>query len=298
VGGLWASRLSASGHDVAALDVSREAVDAINANGLVLEEKDGSTTVTRLQADDDPHRIGPSDLIFFFTKAHHTRAAAESSRPLVTPTSTVVSLQNGWGNSDVLATVFAPVQIVMGVTYHSATVRAPGHVAHTGISKSFVGPYLDGGPLDRALRVGEIMNAAGFETIVTEAAKTEVWKKLILNAATLPVAALTRLQIAPLGEPGPVLDVIDDLAAEAVQVARALGMDITFEERKETIHTLLPRGGSGKASMLQDVEAERKTEIEVINGAVVREGERQGIDVRLNRVMVALVGGLERSWRQ
>jgi 2-dehydropantoate 2-reductase len=298
MGGLWASRLAATGHDVAVLDVAQPVVEAIERDGLIVEGKDGSTSVTRLRAASDPVQIGPSDVVFFFTKAHHTAAAADLARPLVTPATTVVSQQNGWGNSDTLAGVYPADQIAMGVTYHSATVRAPGRVAHTGINKTFIGPYVDGAPLDRAQTIGAVLSEAGIETTATADVKTEVWKKLILNAGTLPIAGLTRLTIASMGEPGPVLDLIDALAAEATAVANGLGRDISLEERLEAIHQLLPRGGAGKASMLQDVEAQRKTEIEVVNGAVVREGERLGIDVRLNKAMVALVGGLERSWRQ
>ena len=298
MGGVWASRLSATGHEVGILDVSPEALQAINRDGLIVEQKDGETTTTRLTATDDPAHLGVADAVVFFTKAHHTPTAAELARSLVDDRTTVVSLQNGWGNSDVLASFFAPQQIVMGVTYHSATVRAPGRVAHTAANRTFVGPYADGAPLDRANAVAGAMSAAGIETTVTLGITTEVWKKLILNCATLPTSALTRLTSGELGKPGPLLDLLDDLTTEAVAVAQARGLDIGREERIETIHALLARAGAGKASMLQDVEAQRKTEIEVINGAVVREGDRLGVAVPINRAMVALIGGLERSWRQ
>ena len=298
MGGVWASRLSAAGHQVGILDVSPEALEVINRDGLIIEQKDGETTTTRLMATADPADLGVADTVVFFTKAHHTPAAAELARPLVDDRTTVVSLQNGWGNSDVLASFFAPQQIVMGVTYHSATVRAPGRVAHTAANRTFVGPYADGAPLDRANAVAGAMSAASIETTVTPAITTEVWKKLILNCATLPTSALTRLMSGELGKPGPLLDLLDDLTTEAVTVAQARGLDIGREERIETIHALLARAGAGKASMLQDVEAQRKTEREVINDAVIRQGNRLGVAVPINRAMVALIGGLERSWRQ
>ena len=150
----------------------------------------------------------------------------------------------------------------------------------------------------RAESVGALMRAAAIETTVTAAVKTEVWKKLILNCATLPTSALTRLTSGELGKPGTLLELLDAITAEAVVVANRLGHDISLEERIETIHGLLSRAGKGRSSMLQDVEAKRKTEIEVINGAVVREGERLGVEVPINRAMVALVNGLERSWQQ
>lgn len=298
MGGVWASRLSATGNDVALLDVSQETIDAINTNGLVVDQKDGTTTTARVRATADPNEIGPSEVVLFFTKAQHTLSAAELARPLVDDATTVVSLQNGWGNSDILAGVYPPDQIAMGVTYHSATVRAPGHVFHSGINQTFLGPYLDDGDLDRAQAFGDAMNAAGIETMVTPAVKIEIWKKLILNCATLPTAGLSRLNAGELGQPGPLLDLLDAITWEAVSVARARGLDISYEERVEAIHGLLPRAGAGKPSMLQDVEAQRKTEIEVVNGAIVREGDNLGVDVMLNRAMVALINGLERSWQR
>jgi 2-dehydropantoate 2-reductase len=264
---------------------------------LVLQNSDGTETA-RPQATTRPEDLGPCDVVFFFVKAHHTASAAQLARPIVGSSTTVVSLQNGWGNADVLADTYPPDRIVMGVTYHSATVIVPGCVAHTGKGATYLGPYIDEAPLDRAAAVGRLLGGAGIDITVTPQVKVEVWKKLILNAATLPAAALTRLRAGDLGQPGPMLDLVDALAAEAVQVARAQGYAIDLAERTERIHAVLAGAGAGKASMLQDVEARRKTEIEVINGAVVRAAEKVGMDVLLNRAMVALIGGLERGWQR
>lgn len=299
MGAVWASRLSRAGHEVAILDVAQEALAAIRRDGLIVEQKDGSVGSFRIEATDRPEEIGVADAVIFFTKAHHTAAAADLARPTVRPETTVVSLQNGWGNADTLATVYPAAQIAMGVTYHAATVVAPGRTAHTAdAGPPFIGPYVDGGPLDRATAVGAAMTGAGIATSATPAVKTEVWKKLVLNSAALSIAGLTRLTTGEIGTNEPLLWLADALASEAAAVARALGYDMEAKERIDAIRGLLAKGGAGKASMLQDVEAQRKTEIEVVNGAVVREGDRLGIPVPLNRAMVALIGGLERSWRQ
>lgn len=298
MGGIWAARLALAGNEVVVIDVATEVVAAIERDGLVVENKEGEVETARVRATADAASVGPVDVVFVFVKAQHTAAVAEGAQPLIGAETTVVSLQNGWGNSDVLASVYPPQQIAMGVTYHSGTVVAPGRVAHTGRSMTFLGPYADGAGLARAQAVGALMTAAGIETTVTAEVKTEVWKKLILNTATLPTSALTLLRAGELGQPGAMLDLIDQLAIESTQVARALGYPIEEGERIERIHAVLAGAGMGKPSMLQDVEARRKTEIEVINGAVVREAERVGVDVPINRAMVALVGGLERSWRR
>lgn len=299
MGAVWASRLSAAGFEVAILDVAKEALAAIERDGLVVTSKDGTTQSFPLLASDDPKAIGQSDLVIFFTKSHHTEAAAELARPLVGPETTLISLQNGWGNSDRLAKVYPPEQMAVGVSYHSAKVVAPGRIAHTAdTGPTYIGPYLDGAAMDRAETVGGAMNRAGIRTIVTPDIKTEVWKKLVMNCAALPVSGLTRLTTGGMGQHDGVREVVADLAREASAVGRALGLAIDDDERIKTIHGMLDVAGPGKASMLQDVEARRKTEIEVVNGAVVREGDRLGISVPLNRAMVALIGGLEQSWQE
>ncbi len=297
MGGLWAARIAATGTPVTIVDVSEALVSAVKAEGLAVQTSEG-TEIAHPEATTDAVAAGPADIVFFFVKAQHTAAAATTARPLVGPDTIVVSQQNGWGNADVLAGVYAPAHIVIGVTYHSATVLGSGRVAHTGQGPTVVGPYEDGVDLDRANTVRDLLSEAGIDTTVTATVKTEVWKKLILNAATLPTASLTLLRAGNLGEPGPLLDLVDAVASEAVAVARAQGYDIDRQERIERIHTVLTGAGQGKGSMLQDVEARRKTEIEVINGAVVRAAARHDIAVPLNSAMVALIGGLERGWRQ
>jgi 2-dehydropantoate 2-reductase len=298
LGGVWAAKLAAAEHDVTAVDTSSAVVAAINRDGVVVEDRSaGTVLVAPVLATRDPEEIGPVEVVFIFVKSHQTAAAAELARPLVDATTTVCTLQNGWGNADTLAEVFPDDQIVMGVTYQSATVLAPGRVAHTADRPTIVGPYSQDGSLARAEALAAAMNGAGLRATATSGVLTEVWKKLIVNCATLPTAALTRLRSAGLGEQGPLLeDVIDVVVTEAVATARARGLEIEREERIAYVHHLLATGSGGKASMLQDVEAQRKTEIDAVNGAVAREAERLGVPAPMNRALVALVHGLERSW--
>lgn len=295
MGGWVASALVGSGNEVVLVDVSDELVQRINKSGLIVRSSDGEITVG-VRATTNPADVGSADVVVFFVKANHTHAAAQLAKPMVSSATTVVSLQNGWGNADVLAEIYSPEQIVVGVTYHSATVAGLAEVLHTGKGPTFVGPYADEADFERALLLAETLNGSDVETTATENVKTEIWKKLILNAATLPTAALTRLCAGDLFEHKEVLTTVDELAAEAVSVARAQGMSIDLAERLDRIHTVLKGAGKGKASMLQDVEARRKTEIEVVNGAIVSAAERAGVAVPLNEVMIRMVHGLERSW--
>ncbi len=297
MGGLWAARLSTVGVPVVVVDVAPEPIDAIVAHGLTLHLPAGSLTA-HPRATTRPDEVGPVDYVFIFVKAHQTEAAAGFSRPLLGESTTVVSLQNGWGSAETLALSIEPARLVVGVTYFGAGVVAPGRVTQTAEGPTFIGPYLDDGSLGPAEAVRYLLAACGVDVTATPRVKTEIWKKLILNAATLPVAALTRLPSGELGTPGPLRDLVDGLAAEAVAVALRHGHQIDLAERLAEIHAMLDAAPSARASMLQDVEAGRKTEIDVTNGAVVRAAEQAGLDAPLNRAITALIGGIERGVRR
>lgn len=295
MGGMLAARLSSAGYDVTLIDVNEKLVEKVKKDGLIVETK-GSTETVNIAITSKPQEIGKAEMIFFFVKAQHTDSAAKMVRPIVDKTTRIISLQNGWGNADVLAQTYPQEQLVVGVTYNSATVLELGKVAHTGKGITYLGPYVDGADLDGAEQVGVMLAKADMENKVTAEVKTEIWKKLILNAATLPTSALTGLNAGNVGKPGPLLQLVDALAEEAVLVANHQGYKIILDERIEQIHAVLERAGSGKASMLQDTEGKRKTEIEVINAAVVNAAKQTGDSVPLNQAMVALISGLERSW--
>jgi 2-dehydropantoate 2-reductase len=289
MGSIFGSRLARAGEDVLLVDVSEQLVEKINSDGVTIEEKDGTST-TKVAATTAPANE-PYDAVLFFVKCYHTRAAADLASPLVGGDTVVATLQNGWGNGDVLAERFGGERTAVGVTYNSGLIRGLGEVGHTGVGPTFIGPYT-GASTGRAQPIGGALARAGFEVDVTADARTAVWKKLVLNCATLPTAALTRLTAGALGSSN-VLELALALAREATAVARALGYDIDPDERVSTITANLRNGGSGKASMLQDVESGRRTEIGVISGAVVAAAAEHGVEVPLTTAMLTLVEGLE-----
>lgn len=289
MGSIFGARLAQAGEEVLLVDVSTHLVEKINANGVTIESQD-ETSTTEVAATTAP-ASDPFDTVLLFVKCYHTRAAVDLAAPLVGEETVVATLQNGWGNGDVLADRFGPERTVVGVTYNSGTIRGLGEVRHTGTGPTFIGPHT-GASTEHAQPLGDALTRAGFEVNVTGDVGTAVWKKLVLNCATLPTAALTRLTAGALGNSN-VLEVALALAEEATTVARALGYDIDPDERVSTITANLRNGGSGKASMLQDVESGRRTEIAVISGAVVAAADEHGLDVPLSRAMLTLVHGLE-----
>jgi 2-dehydropantoate 2-reductase len=291
MGSIFGAALARGGDEVTLVDVAEPLVEKVNADGVTIVRGDEHTT-TSVPATSDPASVGVADAVVFFVKCYHTPSAAELARPLVGPETVVASLQNGWGNGDVLAAAFPPEQVVVGVNYNSGLIVEPGVVMHPADQPTFVGTFVDG-DTSRAERLADALERAGFATTVTSPVRPEIWKKLILNAATLPPAALTGMHAGALGEQPEMRELVADTAREATTVARALGYPIDAEERVETILALLEKAGPTKASMLQDFEAGRRTEIDVINGAVVKAANEQDVAVPLNRAFVALVKGWE-----
>lgn len=298
MGGLFGGWLAEAGQDVTLVDVSAAAVDAINRDGIAIEEKDGTVRTMRVPATRDPGSVGIVDLVVTFTKCYHTEAAVRSALPTMMGEATsVLSLQNGWGNADRIAAVVGTLRVMVGVTYHSATLLAPGRVKHPGTGATYVGE-LDGALSDRLARVAAAFTQAGFETVATPRVLDEVWKKLALNACTLPTAALLRFTADQLAAHDGTMALMAALLDEVVAVAAAQGIALDRAERWEAITGLLRRAVGGRPSMLQDVEARRRTEIDVINGAIADAGRRLRIATPCNDTMVCLVRALEESYAQ
>jgi len=292
MGGIYGARLAESGADVVLLDVSRAVIDNVEADGVVLRDATGERSV-RVRATDDASGIGPVDAAIVFTKGYHTESALALAAPLIGPDTVVASLQNGWGNGDVIARTVSAERIVVGVSYNSGLLVGPGRVAHTNVGPTVIGPF-EGSEMAGASLNHGLLVAAGFEVEATPEIRFRTWRKLILNTATLPTAALTRLKVGPMRDE-PAFSLVSAIARETMEIGAALGF--SFDEAAEiaTIRHVLDGNAEGKASMLQDFEAGRRSEIDTVNGAVVRIADEHGVPAPLNRAMATLVREYERA---
>ena len=292
MGGIFGAYLKRAGHDVHLIDVARPAIEAINRDGLVVEEKDGSAPIFHLQATDAPETVGAVDLIVNFVKCYHTQAAVTAAMPMMGPATAILSLQNGWGNVDRIAAIAGRDRVLVGLTYHGGTLLGPGRVKHPGSGMTYLGE-LSGEHTPRLVAVEAALISAGFDTTVSAHILDEVWKKLALNCCTLPTSALLRFFAHELVGFPAARDAMALILAEVVAVAKASGIALDYDERLSAITGLLERAIGGKASMLQDVEAGRQTEIEVINGAIAAAGRVTGVPTPVNDMMVAMVTALQ-----
>jgi 2-dehydropantoate 2-reductase len=293
MGAIIGRALVEAGVDTTFIDVMPELVAHLNDQGLLVERGSVKTKLS-VRATTDPATLGVVDVVIFMVKGYQTDSAARLASPLVDANTTVVTLQNGWGHGDVLSAHFDPRQLVAGITYHSGTVRGRGHIAHTNVTDAptYVGPLADA-DLVGAERVADALRAGGLHAQAIRGIRTEIWKKVVLSAAVLAPSALTRLTDGGLLAEGELGELTTALTREAVAVGRAAGFDVDAEESIDSLVGILSGSGSGRPSMLQDLEAQRRTEIDAINGAVARLGAQHGVETPLNSAMVGLVQGCE-----
>lgn len=295
MGSMFGGYLAQAGAAVSLIDVWPEAVKTINRDGLQVEDKAGGSQTIRVHATTKPDEVGPVDLVVVFVKCYHTEAALRSATPLLGADTTVLSLQNGWGNADRIGEIVGKQRVLVGVTYHSGTLLGPGHVQHAGRGITFIGE-LDGAMSARLERIAVLFNEAGIEVTQSPAVLQHIWSKLALNACTLPTSALLRFYAGQLVEHEGLLALMRGLLGEVVAVANAQGIPLDYDERWTKITGLLQQAAKGKSSMLQDVEKQRQTEIDVINGAIVAAGKRLNISTPYNETMVWLVRSLEATF--
>jgi 2-dehydropantoate 2-reductase len=297
MGCLFGAALAEASVDVTLLDIARPLVERIDSTGVTIV-RDGEERTTRVRATHDADSIGVVDAAVVFVKCYQTESAAALMRPLVGEATVVASLQNGWGNEAVLAGAFGAERVAAGVTYHSGTTLGLARVSHNAPGPTFIGPY-EGSDVQRVAPLERALAAAGLDVTPTPDVRTEVWKKLVFNAAGLAAGALTGLDPRGTAALPELRELVFALAREAVAVAKASGYEIDADERVSKIAGAFERAAPGtKGSMRQDFEAGRRSEVEVINGAVVREAEARGVDAPLNRAMLALVKGVEAAREQ
>jgi 2-dehydropantoate 2-reductase len=295
MGGLFGGYLARAGEDIVLVDVSQAAVGAIDRDGLKIEEKDGSTATIRVKASSKPEEVGPVDLIVNFVKCYHTEAAIAGARPMLGDDTAILTLQNGWGNADRIAAVAGETRVMAGVTSHSATLLGPGRVKHSGVGMTYVGE-LDGDQSRRLEAAVAAFRKAGIETTPSSRIIDEIWKKLALNVCTLPTSALMRFQAHELIQHEGTMALMRGLLGEVVAVAKAQGISLDHAERWQAIVNLLKQAIGARASMLQDVEAGRQTEIDVVNGAIVEAGKRHSVPTPFNDTMVWMVKSLQEKY--
>ena len=292
VGSLFAAALAqVDGVEVWAYDLDAAHVQAINEHGLRITG--AGELVGRVRATTDPAELPPCDFGIIAVKSMHTSAAAAATAQAFAGNGAVCSVQNGAGNEELIAEHVR--EVIRGTTFPAGHIVEPGVVGWDTKGDTHIGPFEPSpASMDKVEALADACTRGGMPTHALADARGAQWRKLVFNAASNAIGALTGLTHGRIAEP-PTRDLAWAVMAEGRAVADAQGIVLDrspedlfdFAAQKEVAY-------DHKPSMLQDVEAGRQTEIDFLNGAIVAFGDRYGVDAPLNRALTALVKGLER----
>ena len=284
VGCYYGARLALAGHDVALIGRSA-LVEAVRADGLRLEIE-GETRSAVVEAGEDASLIVGAEIVLCCVKSGDTEAVAGEMLPHLDREATVLSLQNGVSNAETLERVLGR-RVIAAAVYVASRMVGPGTVRHEGRGELAIG-----GP--GAPQVAAVLEAAGIATLVSDDVMVSLWEKLVINCAFNPLSALTRLPYGRIAAEEGLPALIEDVAREALAVARAEGHAVADEvlEAVRSIPVTMPVQLSSTA---QDILRGRPTEIDHLNGEVVRRAARHGIAVPLNRTLYLLTKLAERA---
>lgn len=290
MGGSYGALLARGGAQVRLIDSWDEHVTAINRDGLKVDGAFGELRIT-LPASSAPDYADWADWALIFTHASATVAAAETAASVLAPHGRAVTMQNGIGNVETLVGRLGAERVVGASSMCSAAVIGAGHVALTHRDVSTLGE-IDGNNGDSVAEFAALLTAAGLEAALDTDIMVKIWRKFLVNCGINALCAVTGLRTGEMTRVPELYALQDKVLDEALAVTAARGIALAGEEIKADIrHTAHYR--FNKPSMLQHVTAGRRTEIDAINGALIREARTLGIATPYNEALVALLKGVE-----
>jgi 2-dehydropantoate 2-reductase len=296
VGSLFAAGLAQlEDVEVWAYDLDEAHVRAINERGLRITG--AGELEARLRATSDASELPPCDFGIVATKSMRTGAAMAAVAPALAGGATC-SVQNGVGNEEAIAEHVE--RVIRGTTFPAGRIVEPGHVQWDVKGDTTIGPFEPSpAAMEEVERLAEACTRGGLPTQAVADARGPQWRKVIFNAATNPVGALTGLTHGQVCEDEALRRLVSGLVDEGKAVAAAQGIELDADPEELIDYAARPEVAYGhKASMLQDAEARRPTEIDYLNGGIVRFGREHGVPTPLNEAVTALIKGMERAWHE
>ncbi len=296
LGSLYAGYLARGGEEVYAVDIRQDIISAISSSGIRIVEPDGKEAVIPVKkATLKPEEAGEFDLVILLPKSRQTQEAARGARRLFGPETMGLTVQNGLGNPEAIEAIVGEGRILAGATMNASTYLGPGRMLYAGRGETVIGE-MRGGPSPRAERIAAAFNKAGLSTKVSAEVWNDVWGKLLVNAGVNPLTAITRLANGVMVDHPGAREIMKGLVEEGKRVALAKGIRLPYSDAVKKVEDACIATAPNYSSMLQDVLAQRETEVDFINGAIVREGERLGVETPVNRTITNLVKTIEKTY--
>lgn len=293
MGSLFGGKLSKSGEDVILYDVNEAHINRVNQKGLSIHSTaTGETLVVYPRATKDPEETRGSDIFIIFVKSTITELVVKQFSSFADNNSIVITLQNGLGNEEIIRNIMGKEMVAAGVTSQGATFLGPGEINHAGNGPTHL--CMSDKHNEKLKPFVETLNKAGFEADIEDNIENLVWSKLIINVGINALTAITNLENGRLLEFQDLKSIMDDLVAEGAAVAAKKGVTLTFPDPLQTVFDVAGKTAKNRSSMLQDFDRGNRTEIDFINGAIVREGSILGINTPVNKTIAGLVRTMER----
>lgn len=272
--GLFGGRL-ASYAEVTLLGNWTEGITALRADGIRLLDN-GETVAASVRATDDPSDCEGAISALVLVKSWQTEAAGKMLAECLAPDGVALTLQNGLGNIEVLEAAIGAERAALGVTTSGATLIGPGTVRVGGNGPTHVAPH------PRLEPIVDLLESAGFEMHAASDLASLVWGKLAINAGINALTALLEVRNGELLERSHARSLMNEAAAETAHVAQAQGIELPYDDPVREVEGVAERTAENESSMLQDIRRRAPTEVDAINGAVVREGKRYGVSTPVN----------------
>lgn len=294
IGCLYGAYLSRQ-NEVAFICRRRKVADSINHNGIVVYEPDGSkeTFQTNVSAFVSGECREPMDLVIIIVKGADTETAVTSNMGMIDDHTMVMTLQNGAGNDGIIAKYIPMERIIIGTTRHNVVNLDNGNIRHSGGGATYIGSNIEGTQLEY---IAELFREAGFETIVSENIQQILWSKLFVNLSINAFTAITKTQIGTLIDNRYAWFFAEKMICEAIDVAEAEGMHFSYRDTLNAVHDICETVSTGFSSMSQDVMNCRTTEIDVINGFVVKRAQAHNVPAPYNQFVVNLIHAIENTY--
>jgi len=273
------------------LERNAKRVDEIAREGLQIEGISGEGTVS-VDITAYPERVGKVDLMMLCVKSYDTEGALSETVPLLRKGMVVLTVQNGLGNVEKIAHAVGKENTLGGITAHGATDLGSGKIRHAGKGETIIGA-LSETRKELVEEIARVFNKAGIETSVTDDVLGMVWSKAVINAAINPLTAILRLRNGELLDYPETRDIMREAVEEAVRVARAKGVNLKWSDPVLQTERVCQATAENYSSMLQDILRHKRTEIDYINGAIVREGDTLGVSAPVNNALTQLVKAIE-----
>ncbi|NQT90398.1 MAG: 2-dehydropantoate 2-reductase [Candidatus Omnitrophica bacterium] len=297
LGSLFAALLerSKAKHEIWLLDKHPERAKKIASAGVCVEGASNFKQKVNITAD--AKDIGASELVIILTKSYDTPEALISIKPLLTSSANILTLQNGLGNMQLISEIVGDDRTVGGFTAHGATLLDVGRVKHSGKGETIIGK-----PNKRIFadlrQISAVLNEAGIVTRISKDIKGVIWSKLIINAGINALASVCRLPNGELLKHEGTREILRQAVFEATRVAKRKRIKLVYDDSLQKVESVCIATKDNICSMLQDVMRREPTEIDFINGAIVRQGKSCGIKTPVNEMLTALVETIESSYKK